>query len=225
MLYAPIGKTLNTFRFTWSAAVFANILAFVVSGCGSTIHRPDIGFDRPAVTATETIPYDVGIVYTDEFRSYQHTYHIGFDDHVFEVGTASVSMFNAVTRALFRSVKQLDRLPPVPSEYEELDFVIRFDKADFWFMFGSSNVFQPRPDVASVHYTVNLFTTSGELATTLHVTGHASKVPQGGTIFTIAADYGPTRARSSMESSLIDARDKFAEQLHISRTTLPKLMP
>jgi len=224
MIFAPRDKPLYASRSAWSATVFAGILALAGTGCGTT-YRPDIGYSQFANPATETIPYDVGIVYTDEFRTYQHTYHIGFDDHVFEVGPASVSMFNAVSSSLFRSVKQLGSFPPLPSEYEKLDFVIQFDKADFRFMFGSSNVYQPRPDVANVDYTVKLFTISGELTATLHVTGHASKVPQGGTIFTIAADYGPTRARASMESSLIDARNKFAEQLRMSSTTLPKIIP
>lgn len=92
-------------------------------------------------------------------------------------------------------------------------------------MFGSSNVINPVPDVAGINCAIIIFTASGELASTFHVTGDGSKVPEGGSLFTIAADYAPIRARSCIESSLIDARDNFAAELRRSIATSPILVP
>lgn len=169
-------------------------------------HQPKIGVDQTAVPTTDTIPYEVGIIFTADFRSYQHIYFYG-GDHVFEVGPASVSMFEAVSRTLFRRVELLDSFPPLPSGNKELDFVIQFDSAHFWFWFGKPFGQNKRPDVSGVDYVVKLFTTSGELARTFHVTGRSSII-NGNPL-----SFSWSRARSSMESSLIDARDSFAEIL------------
>jgi len=196
------------------------MLIFAMSGCTVT-YQPEIGVDQTAVPTTDTTRYEVGIIFTADFRSYQHIYFYG-GDHVFEVGPASVSMFEAVSRTLFRRVELLDSFPPVPSGNKELDFVIQFDSAHFWFRFGSPSRQNPRPDVSGVDYVVKLFTTSGELARTFHVTGHSSRIPGRSLAF--------PRARSSMESSLIDARDSFAENLRAAiaaslRAANPEMLP
>ena len=200
--------------FRYLGVLYAFVTALAMSAC-STNYRPDIELNRTVASNPEQMPYDVGLVYTERFRSYEHAFRYGIE-HVFEIGAASVPMFDEISELLFRNVSKLEVFPSLSPGQDELDFVVQFDAARFHFAFKGGPA--RAPDVAKVVYTVKLFTSTGELAKEIRITGISAETPP---LFGSAW----SRARRRMKAALINARDNYATELPVAISDSPTLMP
>lgn len=179
-------------------AISATFLVVSVSACS---HAIPLSPTPPASSASPKVAEDVGVYFSEEFRTFQHRGSRGGDSWIFPLGRASVDLFGAVFDQVFQSAERVDSLPPLDKEHASLAAVIepRIEEFEFDIPF-----FKTQTYTASITYRFILHAANGEPVASWTVTGEGARRGEIGFEF---AEWPGLAADAAME----DAAAKFTE--------------
>lgn len=179
-------------------ALCAVLLLMAVSACSHAIPiNPTIveSSGPPRVAAS------IGVYFSEEFRTFEHSGSRGGDSWVFPLGPASVGLFTKVFDQVFERAETVQTLPPLGPEHAELVVVIepRIEEFDFHIPFLKTQTY-----TAEITYRFVLHSASGEAVASWTVTGEGAKRGSFG------FDFSKWPGQAA-DAALEDAARKFSE--------------
>jgi len=116
----------------WLSLAFAVVHGIGLNACAIT-HTSELKGEIKNPPNVQQVPVSVGVLYSPEFREYEHTIASGPHLFVIPIGEASVRIFDQVFPLMFQGVKPVSSRPPFPAEKGKLAAIIepRIEEADF----------------------------------------------------------------------------------------------
>lgn len=179
-------------------ALCAVLLLMAVSACA---HAIPINPTIIEASAPPRVAASIGVYFSEEFRTFEHSGSRGGDTWVFPLGPASIDLFTKVFDQVFERAETVQTLPPLGPEHTELAAVIepRIEEFDFHIPF-----FKTQTYTAEITYRFVLHAASGEPVASWTVTGEGAK--PGSVGFEFAKWPG-----QAADAALEDAARKFSD--------------
>jgi hypothetical protein len=179
---------------------FAILLLALVSACSHAIPL------NPTVATSSAAPVvgeNVGVYFSEEFRTFERRGSRYGDTWVFPLGPASVEVLGKTFAQVFKRADTVQSLPPLEAELAELAGVIepRIEEFDFHIPFLKTQVY-----TAQITYRFIFHNAKGEPIASWTITGEGAKPGQMGFDY---AKWPGLAADAAME----DAAKKFSEQI------------
>lgn len=183
--------------------VFAIPVLVLVSACS---HAIPLSPNVATSSATSSVDEDVGVYFSEEFRTYEHSGSRFGDTWVFPLGPASVEIFGQTFDQVFKRTETVPLLPPLGAEHAGLAAVIetRIEEFDFHVPFLKTQTY-----TAQITYRFVLHKENGEPVASWTVTGDGAKPGQ------IGFEYSKWPGQAA-DAAMEDAAKKFSEGiLHV----------
>lgn len=149
----------------------------LISGCAHTIPLNATVSETGKVTK---VPLAVGVFYTPQFRAYKHEGSRMGDKWIYNLGEASVNLFDKVFPTLFQEARHVQERPPIASGEDYLNAVIvpKIEAFDFSLPFLKTGIFS-----AEITYRFTLYSLEGDPFASWTVKGEGEKKGQFGFSF------------------------------------------
>lgn len=174
----------------------------VVSACSHTIPLNPVVAEK---AAPPQLAEDVGVYFSDEFRTFEFRGNRGGDSWIFPLGQASVPLLAKAFDQVFRRTERVQSLPPFGPEHTDLAAVIepRIEEFDFDIPFLKTQTY-----TASITYRFILHAANGEPVASWAVTGEGAVPGQLGFEFArwpgLAADAAMENAAQKFSSGILN---------------------
>lgn len=149
----------------------------LMSGCAHTI---PLNATVSQTQEVSEVPISVGVYYTPQFRSYKHEGSRMGDKWIYNLGEASVNLFDKVFPTLFQEARHVRERPPISSSDDNLTAVIvpKIEAFDFSLPFLKNGTY-----TAEITYRFTLYSVKGDPFASWTIKGEGEQRGQFGFSF------------------------------------------